>query len=480
MDHEMDLMQRTRAQLILDHPWYGSLALKLRLEATEAVERADVDGVTLRYNPTYFASLTPAERQGLLAHEVEHCALGHMWRIGARDFELSNIAADHVVNLDLKAAGFQIPTPHVCDVRFTNMSFEKIYAVLSDEKSKQEDKKQNEKNPNPSQSGEQNPKSTQDPSSSGSNPSSGKSTGTKSGPSDNQNSGMTSDDGPEAGDGNPNDTQSKNSGSGKPTVDPSKAAYKQTSSQETGEETPSNPANWGSFSAPPPATDEEVRDGSPKSVDDLAYEWEKAVETASMVASKAGDMPGSLLRTIVESKTKREDLTDVLQRHLTSKGLYSFASPNRRMLSRDIRMPGRVRSSIEEVFIWVDTSGSIGQRMLTFFAEKTNEVLLMDSPPERIYVGYCDARVHAVDEFTDGQIEFNPRGGGGTMFGPMFSYMEENDIRPDLVIILTDLEGGDNHRLVDQDYPVVWVTPIQCRIEPPMGEVVRVDPYAVQ
>jgi len=133
---------------------------------------------------------------------------------------------------------------------------------------------------------------------------------------------------------------------------------------------------------------------------------------------------------------------------------------------------------MEAIVIGIDTSGSINGDMLTFFRDKTNEVMLMDEPPENIYVIYCDAEVRRVDHFTDGQIEsFNPVGGGGTLFAPFFDYLEKEGITPDVMMILTDLENG-GEVLNEPSYPVLWVTPIQSRKDAgPFGETIKVDPY---
>src|SRR6266566_411830 len=129
-DQKLDPMNQARKRLLLDHVWWGALSLRLKIEATELVERASVDGVTLRYRPSWFETLPADEQEAVCAHEVEHVALLHMSRLGSRDPKLANIAMDHVVNLDLKEAGFRVPEPHYADPQYAGMSFEKVYALL--------------------------------------------------------------------------------------------------------------------------------------------------------------------------------------------------------------------------------------------------------------------------------------------------------------------------------------------------------------
>src|SRR3990172_5149692 len=106
---------KARTALILDQPWWGSLALRLRIEPQPATwflangfpPTAAVDGVTLLYCTEFFEQLTPGRRSTVIAHEVYHAANGHMSRRGHRDANLWNQAADFVTNLELIRSGFE-------------------------------------------------------------------------------------------------------------------------------------------------------------------------------------------------------------------------------------------------------------------------------------------------------------------------------------------------------------------------------------
>lgn len=453
---ERDPMVEARKVCVLSHPWWGALALRLNIQEDPNIEKACTDGVTLRYNKTWFETLTPQEREAVVAHETEHCALGHPWRIGSRDMETANVAADHVVNLDLAAAGFHVPQPHYADPKFSGMSFEKVYAILYKEKLLREEAQQKTKN-------QEQPDPGSDSSSGrGESPNPKVKTAPKA-PEEAKNNGSSS---PKAEKQPDNPAQ--------PSADGSKNAPGTVQGSNSGgleEAKPGDPANWGGIEpAPEPEANE---DASPAR--DVEHEWEVAVETASLVATKAGDMPGSLQRTVTAAREPKEDLAEVLQQYLTSFGGYSYSNPNRRMLHRGIRLPGRTRSKLSDVVIFVDTSGSVSGRLLAYFQEKANEILMMEESPEKIYIGYCDTTVKKVEEITDGQLHFDPIGGGGTSFQPAFDWVEKEGIQPSLFIYLTDMEGPAPKA---PDYPVLWVVPIQTRcVNPWFGELVRVDPY---
>ncbi len=126
-------LSTSRTRLILDQPFFGVLALKLHLVGDTSCQTAWVDGRQLGYNPEYIDQLSLLETIGIVAHEVLHCALNHLSRLGSRNPKVWNEACDHVVNLILTEAGFTLPDGVHRDKRFTGMSAEDVYRQLMDE-----------------------------------------------------------------------------------------------------------------------------------------------------------------------------------------------------------------------------------------------------------------------------------------------------------------------------------------------------------
>lgn len=98
-----------RTSLILDQSFWGTLALSLIPKEDETCDTAWTDGRSLGYNPSFIESLSHAELVGLIAHEVSHCSLGHIFRRDARDMQQWNIACDIALNSDLIDCGFTLP-----------------------------------------------------------------------------------------------------------------------------------------------------------------------------------------------------------------------------------------------------------------------------------------------------------------------------------------------------------------------------------
>lgn len=128
---EIMIMARTR--LILDHPFWGCLALKLTLSEAEWCETACTDGRNVFYNPEYIKSLQLPEVVGLLAHEVSHCSNGHTWRQDTREHVQWNIACDYTLNDILIKAGFALPSGALINSQYNGLAAEEIYAKLPKE-----------------------------------------------------------------------------------------------------------------------------------------------------------------------------------------------------------------------------------------------------------------------------------------------------------------------------------------------------------
>lgn len=128
-------MTKARSALLIDHPWFGALALRLKpvAEDTRGQLLMATDGTHLFYDPAEVLKVAARGTTTVVAHEVLHCALLHVFRRGNRDPKVWNVACDHVVNLALEENGFEFPTGQWAghrEKRFTGMTAEQVYEIL--------------------------------------------------------------------------------------------------------------------------------------------------------------------------------------------------------------------------------------------------------------------------------------------------------------------------------------------------------------
>lgn len=103
---------RVRTNLLVSNGFFGFLALQLKLVEVVDKKRIPtmaVDGVHIFYNPKFTNELSERECEGVVVHELMHCAFKHFIRRGNRDPLLWNVAGDYVINLDICDSGFTLP-----------------------------------------------------------------------------------------------------------------------------------------------------------------------------------------------------------------------------------------------------------------------------------------------------------------------------------------------------------------------------------
>lgn len=104
---------KARAGLVLDNPFFGSLALRTRLKEDPDCQTAWVNGPEMGFNPDFIDGLSLDETKGIIAHEIMHLAAAHHARRQERDPQKWNMAADAAINGILDRSGFALPEGHI-------------------------------------------------------------------------------------------------------------------------------------------------------------------------------------------------------------------------------------------------------------------------------------------------------------------------------------------------------------------------------
>ena len=132
-----DYLRHAKIELMTKSVFLSTICLSLKHKFTDALPTAGTDGLTIMYNPEFFANLTAAERTGLLAHEVWHVAFNHFARVNGRDKRTWNIAGDYVINLMLHEAGYKLPQGGLLDKQYKDMSTEEVYELVKQDEENQ-------------------------------------------------------------------------------------------------------------------------------------------------------------------------------------------------------------------------------------------------------------------------------------------------------------------------------------------------------
>lgn len=121
---------RARASLILDQPFFGALALKMRPVEDLSIETFATNGRDLIYNPTFVNKISMGQMKTEVCHEVLHNVLDHIARRGARDPKRWNIACDYPINQTLKDLSMEMDDTYLLEPAFNGMTADHIYGIL--------------------------------------------------------------------------------------------------------------------------------------------------------------------------------------------------------------------------------------------------------------------------------------------------------------------------------------------------------------
>ena len=383
----------------------------------ETTPTACTDGKNEKYGRKFCDGLTDPELRFLRLHEVFHKMRRdlHIWaHLSKDDPVLANQACDYVNNLslvDLDAGrGFIVmPKGGMLDVRFRGMHAGQVFAILKQE---QEGKKED-----------------------------GEEDGEEEGEGEGEGEGESGDEG-ESGEGGSSGTPDKGTGGGLDNHDWDAAG--KLSTQE---------------------------------VEEMAREIDDAIRQGAMYAGRTGSGGARLVQDLLAAQVVWEDvLREYLQNLISGSDYSSWRRMHRRSIASGDYMPAGVSEEIGEIVIGIDTSGSIGGKFISQFL---GEVVSICNTlhPEKLRLLYwdtsvCREEVYETDDLDSLAQSTKPAGGGGTDPRCVTQYMEQHNINPKCVVMLTDGYVGSWGD--EWSVPVLWCVLNNKSAMPTNGQVVHI------
>lgn len=434
-------------QHLIEHaPATGGLALWMAHEDVHGDHHgapATCDGTTVYYRAS-FEYLTGRQQMGVVAHEMMHIALRHPQRLAALkaelgdvDEQLFNICADSVVNSALaRAKWIELPAGSVfleqilssvlsvkeeADRALRTWDVEQLYRAIDDRR----------------------------------------------GP---QNAGGKSRRGRRAG-------ASTSEAHGKASQDQVSACGRETGSFSSDGPRSARTRHLGArifrdLVAPSGLSALSANDA------DEAQAW-----AARMRHASEADGECSILRCLITDQRRYRTpwehvLRTRLARALAPQCSLSWSRPARSYLANQKRScPGRrlpwepgisQSTPVARLALIVDVSGSIDPDLLSRFTHEIEAIARRQQAGVVLIVG--DDRVRKTVVFETGRAtlrDLDCTGGGGTDFSPLLAEAARH--RPDIAVILTDLDGPAGPR---PSFPTVWAVP-ESRMRPvaPFGQI---------
>ncbi|MCU7876194.1 MAG: hypothetical protein KZQ84_05210 [Candidatus Thiodiazotropha sp. (ex Lucinoma borealis)] len=242
---------------------------------------------------------------------------------------------------------------------------------------------------------------------------------------------------------------SKGSGSGKTERDIS-SNNEQTETDNEGEDNKNQQSGSGSTATqPPPLTPDEA--------ETLNIQWQQRLAGAAQQAMQVGKLDGAMARIVDHLLQPQLPWRLLLARYMTAiaRDDFSYMRPSRR--EGDFILPS-LRSNQLELVVAVDSSGSIQDHEMGEFLSEINA--LKGQMRARVTLLACDSAIAddapwIYEAWEDFQLPTHITGGGGTHFEPVFEWVAQQGLSPDLLVYFTDAEGAFPKQA--PHYPVIWL-----------------------
>ncbi len=437
-------VSKARQELILERTFYGVLVSQVEAKPSRDFPTMATNGRTHFFNPDFIASLSQVEVLGVQAHETEHDARRHHTRRGNRDPQEWNVCCDLAINPDLIRAGFKLPEGALLDWRFEGMSAEDIYRTRELERQPPQQPQPESDKSDKADKADKSDKSD-------------KSDGTDGTDGDDADGDEGAGEGTGEGGEEPGDT-----GTGEGAGDAGEPG--EGTGEGSGEGEGSDAGSDAGEAKPGPSSGDpgrcgEVLDAAVDAAEraDVDAKWERVVREAASLARKRGDAPGHVSREIERNDHPPQDWRETLRAFFDGGAVTTetWSRPNRRFIGGGLYLPGRERDGVNRVAMLVDTSGSMDDVALAAIGVEV-QAALDENIIDELVVIYGDTRVTRVDTYRGGdEIEFDPRGGGGTRLMPLFDHVA-NEVDASLIVCFTDGEHEITSAHAEPACPVLF------------------------
>ena len=212
---------------------------------------------------------------------------------------------------------------------------------------------------------------------------------------------------------------------------------------------------------------------TPEERQQIKDEIKEAMLAAAATVDGAGNLPAGVKRLIQQLTEPQMNWRELLRMNLEStiKADYTWMRASRKGWHMDAVMPGQKPDEMIDIAVMLDASGSISQDMLRDFLSEIQGI--MDSfPAYKIHVVTFDTECYNPAQYDsdnlDSMIDYEVKGGGGTDFDCIFTYLKDEEITPRRLIVFTD--GYPFGSWGDAEYcDTTWILHGTTTIVPPWG-----------
>lgn len=193
-----------------------------------------------------------------------------------------------------------------------------------------------------------------------------------------------------------------------------------------------------------------------------------------------GLLPAFVERYVEELKKPQTDWRTVLDEFVQEEiNDYSFCPPDRRFSETPFFLPdyNEKDDRVEKILFMIDASGSMSDQQVTQCYSEIKGAIDQFQGKLEGWLGFFDAWVTEPVPFSDEEefLAIRPKGGGGTRFDIIFSYVRDHmqGDPPVSIVILTDGYASFPEIGETMEIPVLWIINNES-VTPPWGKVARI------
>jgi len=205
----------------------------------------------------------------------------------------------------------------------------------------------------------------------------------------------------------------------------------------------------------------------------LAVQWRQRLAGAAQQARQAGKLGAAMMRLVDHLLQPQLPWRMLLARYMTAvaRDDYSYQRPSRR--EGEAILP-TLRSAQVNITLVLDTSGSIHDTEMQEFVTEVDAI--KGQVCARLVLHACDAALcqngpWVYEPWETFTLPEGIVGRGGTCFTPVFEWLDQETLKPDLLVYFTDAQG--EFPKTEPAYPVLWL--VKGRGQVPWGQRVQLN-----
>lgn len=228
---------------------------------------------------------------------------------------------------------------------------------------------------------------------------------------------------------------------------------------------------------------EDAQEMTQQEKQDLAREIDEAVRQGALMAGKAGVSADRSLDDLLQPQVDwRDALRDFVINTCAGSDYSTWRKPNRRYIGAGVYLPSGISETLGDLVIAVDASGSTyAPGVLSSFLSEA-KAICDTVKPSKVHILYWDTAIRGAESYNQDELDkmiesTKPKGGGGTSVGVVGRYLQDNNINPQAVVVLTDGYLGGNWG--SWSMPVLWCIIDNKSAKPNCGSVVHIATHAL-